>query len=222
MTSTSSSAVWRQRAGVLVLLALSACGLNRKGKGAIIGATAGGGVGAVIGNQTGSTARGAIIGSVVGGAAGAIIGHQMDQQAKELKQNIDGATVRREGEGIAITFASGLMYDFDSDNIRSESGKNLRALATSLSKYPNTDVMVVGHTDAVGGTEYNQSLSQRRADAAVAYLVAQGVSRDRLRALGRGETEAIAGNDTEDGRQMNRRVEVAIVANAAAKKVAAR
>lgn len=218
MLSALSATALRRNAGLIILLALSACALNKKGKGAIIGATAGGAVGAVIGNQTGSTARGAIIGSVVGGAAGAIIGHQMDQQAKELKQNIEGATVRREGEGIAITFASGLLYDFDSDNIRSESAQNLRALAASLSKYPNTDVMVVGHTDAVGSTEYNQSLSQRRATAALAYLVSQGVSRGRLQALGRGETEPISVNDTETGRQLNRRVEVAIVANAATRK----
>ena len=218
MLSALSATALRRNAGLVVLLALSSCALNKKGKGAVIGATAGGAVGAVIGNQTGSTARGAIIGSVVGGAAGAIIGHQMDQQAKELKQNIEGATVRREGEGIAITFASGLLYDFDSDNIRSESAQNLRALAASLSKYPNTDVMVVGHTDAVGSTEYNQSLSQRRATAAFAYLVSQGVSRGRLQALGRGETEPISVNDTETGRQLNRRVEVAIVANAATRK----
>src|SRR6185503_11454299 len=126
-------------AGALVTLSivLAACSsLSRKEKGAIIGAGAGGVVGGVIGNQTGSTARGAIIGAAVGGAVGAIIGHQMDQQAKELQQNIPGATVTRVGEGIAVTFASGLLYDFDSDVVRAESAQNLRNLAASLSKYP--------------------------------------------------------------------------------------
>ena len=205
--------------GVLALLVFSACALNKKESGGIIGATAGGAIGAVIGNQTGSTARGAIIGAAVGGAAGAIIGHQMDQQAKVLKQNIEGATIRREGEGIAVTFASGLLYNFDSDQIRGESAKNLRALAASLDKYPNTDLLIVGHTDAVGTVAYNQSLSQRRAMAAAEYLISQGVSRSRLQAVGRGESEPISGNDTETGRQLNRRVEVAIFANAASRKV---
>jgi len=95
---------------VLLALDLTACAsLSRKEKGAVIGAGAGGVVGGVIGNQTGSTVRGAIIGAVVGGAVGAIIGHQMDQQAKELQQNIPGATVARVGEGITVTFASGLL-----------------------------------------------------------------------------------------------------------------
>ncbi len=202
-----------------LLLGTTACASwGKKESGAVIGAAGGGALGGVIGNQTGSTTRGAIIGAVVGGAAGAIIGHQMDQQAKELKQNIPGAVVARVGEGITVTFASGLLYNFDSDVVRAEAAKNLRALASSLSKYPNTDVMIVGHTDAVGSTEYNQSLSQRRATAAADYLISQDVASARLRATGRGETEAIAPNDTEAGRQANRRVEVAIFANTSARK----
>ena len=203
----------------LLVVSLAACStFSRKEKGAVIGAGAGAVVGGVIGNQTGSTTRGAIIGAVVGGAAGAIIGHQMDQQAKELKQNIPGATVARVGEGIAVTFASGLLYDFDSDVIRSDAAVNLRSLASSLEKYPNTDLLIVGHTDAVGTSEYNQMLSQRRATAAANYLASQGVSSSRLQAVGRGETEPIATNDTEAGRQANRRVEIAIVANASTRK----
>ena len=176
-------------AGSLVTLSLalpSCSSLSKKETGAIIGAGAGGVVGGVIGNQTGSTARGAIIGAAVGGAVGAIIGHQMDQQAKELKQNIPGATVTRVGEGIAVTFASGLLYDFDSDVIRSDAAGNLRALAQSLDKYPNTNLTIVGHTDSVGTEDYNQSLSQRRATSASNYLVSQGVSAARLTAVGRG------------------------------------
>lgn len=202
-----------------VALALSACAaLSKKGQGAIIGAGAGGAIGAVIGNQTGSTARGAIIGAAVGGLAGTIIGNQMDQQAKELKQDIPGATIQRVGEGIAVTFSSALLYDFNSDAVRAEAANNLRNLASSLGKFPNTDILIVGHTDAVGTSDYNQGLSQRRATAAADYLVMQGVSSSRLRTAGRGENEPIASNDTEAGRQANRRVEIAIVANAAARK----
>ena len=200
---------------LLLVAWLSACAsMSKKETGAVIGAAAGAAAGGVIGNQTGSTTRGAIIGAVVGGTAGAIIGHQMDQQAKELQQNIPGATVARVGEGIAVTFESGLLYDFDSDVVRSSAAQNLGNLAASLNKYPNTDLLIVGHTDAVGTAEYNQGLSQRRATAAANYLASQGVAAARLRALGRGETEPLATNDTEAGRQLNRRVEIAIVANA--------
>jgi outer membrane protein OmpA-like peptidoglycan-associated protein len=204
---------------VITLLQSTACASwGNKEKGAAVGAAAGGVVGGVIGKQTGSTARGAIIGAVVGGAAGAVIGHQMDQQAKELEQNIPGATVTRVGEGIAVTFASGLLYDFDSDVVRPTAAQNLKALAASLDKYPNTDILVVGHTDATGSDSYNQGLSERRARAAQNYLVGEGVAPVRLRATGRGETEPIASNDTETGQAQNRRVEVAIYANANARK----
>ena len=186
---------------------------NRE-KGAVIGAAAGAGVGAAIGKS----AKGAIIGAVVGGAAGAVIGHQMDQQAKELEQNIPGATVTRVGEGIAVSFASGLLYDFDSDQIKPTAAQNLRTLAQSLGKYPNTDVLIVGHTDATGSDSYNMGLSERRATSAQRFLVGEGVAPTRLRATGRGETEPIASNDTEAGMAQNRRVEVAIYANEAARK----
>jgi outer membrane protein OmpA-like peptidoglycan-associated protein len=202
---------------VALAVALSACALSRKEQGAIVGAGVGGAVGAVVGNQTGSTARGAIIGAVVGGVAGGVIGHQMDQQAKELKQNIAGATIERVGEGIQVTFASGLLYDIDSDRVRTEAAQNLRNLATSLDKYPNTDLLIVGHTDSTGTGAHNQALSERRARAASDYLVLQGVSGGRLRATGRGEGEPVTTNTTDAGRQLNRRVEVAIFANAAAR-----
>lgn len=206
-------------AGVAGALLVSACAsLNNKEGGAIIGAGAGAVVGGIVGHNTGSTARGALIGAVVGGAAGAVIGHQMDQQAKELQQNIPGARVSRVGEGIAVTFDSGLLFEFDSDRVGSNASINLRRLAESLEKYPNTDLMIVGHTDATGSDTYNQGLSERRARSAAEYLVSQGVARGRLQSVGRGESEPIATNDSEDGRQLNRRVEVAIYANAAARR----
>ena len=195
---------------------INACAsLNKKEEGAMIGATAGAAVGGVIGNQTGSTARGAIIGAVVGGTAGAIIGHQMDQQAKELSQNINGATVERVGEGIQVTFASGLLFAFDSDSIQAAAGTNLRELASSLQKYPDSQLLIVGHTDNVGDDSYNQRLSERRSNSAAAYLAAQGVARTRLAATGKGESEPVTTNDTDAGRQKNRRVEVAIYASEA-------
>jgi outer membrane protein OmpA-like peptidoglycan-associated protein len=141
----------------------------------------------------------------------------MDQQAKEIKQNVPGAVVQRVGEGLAVTFDSGLLFDYDSDVLRPEAKKNLSSLAASLDKYPDTNILVVGHTDSVGTDAYNMSLSERRAAAAVNYLVSQGVARARIRSAGRGETEPVASNSTSEGRQQNRRVEVAIYANDALK-----
>ena len=195
-------------------LGLSACAsMNNKERGAVIGATAGATVGGVIGNNTGSTAKGAIIGAVVGGAAGAVIGHQMDQQAKELAVNIPGAKVERVGEGIQVTFDSGLLFDFDSDAIRPDAARNFVELARSLNKYPNSQLLIVGHTDSRGDDAYNQSLSYRRANSAASYLQNQGVTRPRIQTTGRGESEPVASNDTDAGRQLNRRVEVAIYAS---------
>lgn len=200
-------------AGTVVLAGCA--GMSQKQRGAVIGATTGAAVGGVIGNQTGSTARGAIIGAVVGGAAGAIIGHQMDQQAKELQQNINGATVERVGEGIEVTFASGILFPFNSTEILPAGKTNLQELANSLEKYPNSDVLIVGHTDSVGTDAYNLDLSQRRAQAASVYLQSFGVPASRLQTQGKGESEPVQSNDTDEGRAKNRRVEIAIYASEA-------
>ncbi len=213
MTFVNGSRTLRAALAVVIAAGMAGCSsMSKEQKGAIIGAAAGGTLGGVIGNQTGSTARGAIIGAVVGGAAGAIIGHRMDKQARELEQDIPGAVVRRVGEGIEVTFASGLLFDFNSDRIRGEARHNLDVLSQSLDKYPDTDLLIVGHTDAIGSDEYNQDLSIRRAESAARYLQSQG-ARTRIQTRGLGEREAVATNDTETGRSRNRRVEVAIYAS---------
>ena len=196
------------------LFAASACQtLNtKKEQGAVIGATGGAVVGGVIGHATGSTARGAIIGAAIGGAAGAIIGHQMDQKAKEIQAKVPGAIVTREGEGLVVTFASGLLFDFDSDQLRAESRRNLDSLAKSLASFGDSKLLLVGHTDSVGTASYNLGLSQRRAGAVAEYLTTRGVPASRLATSGRGETDPIASNDTDADRQLNRRVEVVVTA----------
>lgn len=209
-----------QRTAVALLAAtsfgLGACAsMSKKEQGAVVGAAAGAAVGGIVGSQTGSTARGAIIGAVVGGAAGAIIGHQMDQQAKELDASIPGARIERVGEGIQVTFDSGLLFAFDSDVVLPAAQANLTELARSLNKYPESQLLIVGHTDNAGEDSYNQRLSERRANAAAAYLATQGVVRSRVQTSGKGEMEPVSTNESDAGRQQNRRVEVAIYASEA-------
>lgn len=199
-------------AATMLVVGLGCSSTNKAEKGGAIGAAAGAATGALIGHATGSTATGAIIGAVVGGAAGAMIGHDMDKQARELQQNIPGAIVERVGEGIKVTFASGLLFDFNSDQVRGDARHNLDALADNLHKYSRRDLLIVGHTDAVGSESYNQQLSERRADAAARYLRSDGVS-SAIVTRGLGEDEPVASNDSDSGRARNRRVEVAIYAS---------
>ena len=194
---------------VLLTLGLQGCA-SRTAKGAAIGAAGGAAAGALIGKAAGSTAKGAIIGAAAGGAAGAIIGRQMDQQAEELAKSLPNASVERVGEGILVTFESGILFDVDSDALRPAARQNLQNLADSLQKYSRTNVLLVGHTDATGSDSYNQGLSERRASAAASFLSSQGLSRPRVETAGRGEIEPVAANDSERGRQQNRRVEVIV------------
>lgn len=202
---------------VLVLAAgIVACSnWSRMQKGAVIGAASGAAVGGAVGSAKGSTAKGVLIGAAVGGTAGALIGRAMDKQAEELAMDLDGATLERVGEGILVTFDSGLLFGFDSDVVRGSAADNLSKLAGSLQRHPETDVLIVGHTDSVGSDTYNQSLSERRARAAAEYLKSRGVASSRIRTMGRGEYEPVATNETDAGRQQNRRVEVAIYASEA-------
>jgi outer membrane protein OmpA-like peptidoglycan-associated protein len=202
---------------VAVVLATSGCASwgDKQKKGAGIGAAGGGVLGAIIGHKTGSTARGAIIGAAVGGAAGAIIGNRMDAQAEKLAQELEGAQVSRVGEGIAVTFDSGILFPFDSAELTSEARSNLRKLADSLQAEARTNVMILGHTDSDGSDSYNLQLSERRGRSGEDYLASLGVASSRLVSRGRGEAEPIASNGTEEGRRQNRRVEVAIYANGA-------
>jgi outer membrane protein OmpA-like peptidoglycan-associated protein len=195
-------------------LGLGACASwGNKEKGAVIGAGAGAAVGAAIGNQVGSTAKGAIIGAAVGGAAGAVIGHQMDQQAKELDDELEGATVARVGEGIVVTFENGILFDFDSAALRASARDNLRELADNLREYERTDVLIIGHTDSTGPEAYNQQLSERRAASAANYIQGLGIAASRVSTRGMGENDPVASNDTAEGQQLNRRVEVVIYAD---------
>jgi len=191
-------------------------------KGAVIGAGVGGTIGAIIGKKAGNTAVGAIIGGAVGGTAGAVIGRRMDRQAEEIKNTVPNAEVIREGEGIIVKFDSGILFDVNQADLRSAARSNIESLATSLKNNPETNILIVGHTDATGTDAYNYKLSERRAASVKSYAVSQGIASSRLTTEGRGETEPISDNTSDSGKAQNRRVEIVIVANEAMKAEARR
>jgi len=188
------------------------CATNAQ-TGAAVGAAAGAATGAVIGNAAGNTAAGAIIGAVIGGSAGAIIGGYMDRQAEEIERDIEGAKVERIGEGIKITFASGILFDVDQSDLKWEAQQNLTKLAGILKKYEDTNILIEGHTDSDGTEMHNLELSNRRAQSVANFLSNLDVNSTRFTMMGYGESQPIASNETSYGKAQNRRVEVAIMAN---------
>ncbi len=193
---------------------------NRTMKGAAIGAGTGGAVGGLIGYASGHTVAGILIGAAVGGLAGGFIGNYMDKQAAEIERDIQGAKVERVGEGIKITFSSGILFDVDKSDLKDQYKGELAQLAGILNKYEDTNILLAGHTDSTGSDEYNLELSRNRAQTVANYLTTQNVNAARFTTQGYGKSDPIASNDTAEGRAQNRRVEVAIWANEKLKKVA--
>jgi len=199
---------------------LTGCKASNTTKGGGIGAGAGGAIGGLIGHRSNNTVVGAIIGAAVGGTAGALIGRHMDKQAEELKKDLEGAQVQRVGEGILITFNSGLQFNLNSASMLPATKTNLDALAKTLTKYNDTAIVIEGHTDNSGELAYNQTLSEKRALMVEEYLGTQGVDKNRVTTKGYGEIQPLNSNQDEAERQLNRRVEVAIYANNKMKKLA--
>lgn len=219
MRRSRSAALWGALVGVVAAGALAGCTGSAK-KGAAIGGVVGAATGAVIGHQSGRTGTGAAAGAVVGAAAGAVIGDYMARQKKELEQ-VPGAEVVQEGDELRVKFQDAILFDIDSSEIKPSAKENLQGMAAVLVKYPETNLVVAGHTDNTGTDPYNQKLSERRAYAVKDYLVTYGVGPGRLRAEGLGEARPVASNDTAGGRTQNRRVEVQIAANEALRQRAA-
>lgn len=191
---------------------------NKTQRGGAVGAASGVVIGGVLGNNVGdgdNTVLGAIIGGVVGGAAGAYIGNRMDKQAKEIEEEIPGAEVTRVGEGINVTFDenSGVYFATDKANIDGKSEISLLKLINIFQKYPQTNIIVEGHTDSTGSDAYNMKLSKERAQAVTNYLSSNGLDKTRITTNWFGEEQPKYDNSTPEGRSKNRRVELAIVAN---------
>jgi outer membrane protein OmpA-like peptidoglycan-associated protein len=196
---------------------------NKAQRGATAGAVGGAVLGGIIGNNVGkgNTVLGAIIGGVVGGVAGGIIGNKMDKQAEKIKNEIPGAEVQRVGEGIIVTFSEknpdgskmGVYFEFDKSEITSNSKLALNKLVQIFKEYPETNLLVEGHTDDKGGDSYNLALSERRATAVGNYLKNNAISSSRLTINWYGETQPKVDNTSDANRAENRRVEFAITAN---------
>ena len=204
----------------LLVIGCVGCAMSARDKGVLIGGASGAVLGGVIGHQSDNTAVGAILGAVVGGAAGGIIGNYMDKQAEEMQRDLEGATIERVGEGIMITFDSGILFDVDKYDLRDQAKLNIEKLAVILNKYEDTNILLAGHTDSDGSDDYNMTLSERRARSVANYLAANNVASGRMTVTGFGETQPVADNSTAEGKQANRRVEVAVMANEDLKRAA--
>jgi len=204
---------------VVLLVSLTACAepMTKTQKGTAVGtgvgAAVGAGLGQAIGKDTKSTLIGAGIGALLGGVAGNRIGAYMDAQEQMLRQEmaaVEGANVQRNANTLALTFKSDLLFDVNSATLKPAAHDEMFRVAKVLNEYPQTTLVVAGHTDSTGTDAYNQTLSERRAEVVKNTLAGNGVNPNRIRTIGYGETKPVASNDSESGRQLNRRVEITI------------
>ncbi|MBQ0768706.1 MAG: OmpA family protein [Bizionia sp.] len=207
---------------VSLIFSVSSCtavkNANNKQKGGAIGAAGGAVLGAILGNNIGKGGNGelgAVIGGVVGGGAGILIGSKMDKQAQKIENEIPGAQVERVDDGIVITFDenSGVYFATEKYNVNAASQASLDKLAAVFMEYPDTNILVVGHTDSAGAEAYNMTLSKNRAYAVTNYLTGKGLSSSRFTTNWFGENQPTNDNSTAEGRAKNRRVNVAILPN---------
>lgn len=198
--------------------------MSKQDKGVAVGAAGGAVIGGIIGNNVGkkgNTALGAIIGAVVGGAAGGIIGNKMDKQAEKIKTEIPGAKVERVEEGINITFdeanpdgsKAGVYFATNKSGINANATLALDKLVKIFNEYPETDILIEGHTDDTGRDAYNMTLSGKRAESVANYLSNAGVASSRITTKYYGESQPKYENTSAENRTLNRRVEFAVTAN---------
>ena len=183
-------------------------------RGALTGAAIGAAAGILTGDTSEERTRRAIVGAAFGAGVGGVAGAQLDRQEEELRAQMgSNAQIVNTGNELIVTLPQDILFQTDSAQLTGSLTNDLRVLASSLNSYPNTTVNVIGHTDDVGAEAYNQSLSQRRAQAVTSVLINSGVAPGRIRTIGRGESQPIASNATATGRQQNRRVEIIITPN---------
>ncbi|MEE9492672.1 MAG: OmpA family protein [Gammaproteobacteria bacterium] len=202
---------------LILTAAIAGCAADDPNQRAKTGALIGAVTGAVIGRQASGDKEGAWAGAIAGALAGGAVGNYMDRQQREMEAALaeesrrhDLEIERLKDDSLRINVSNRISFDFDSTRLKPDFEYTLNKVAKVLSEYDQTVVHIIGHTDSTGSEQYNQSLSERRASAVTNYLVPQGVSRDRLRTLGHGESEPIASNASKDGQRKNRRVEILV------------
>ncbi|MGQ0564724.1 MAG: OmpA family protein [Gemmobacter sp.] len=204
--------------GGVALMTLAACDPYPAGDPSNTRARTGAATGAVIGGLLGATRESgsdrfgnAIVGAAIGAAVGGGVGTILDQQANELRGQVgNNVQIINEGNQLRVVMPQDILFAVDSATLQQTLVSDLRAVAQSLQKYPNSTVQVIGHTDNTGAAAYNQDLSQRRAGSVAAVLRDYGVPGGRIVSIGRGEDQPVASNLTPEGRQQNRRVEIII------------
>jgi outer membrane protein OmpA-like peptidoglycan-associated protein len=211
--------------GLIAVFVISGCATmdqqSKTTKGAVYGTAGGAAAGAVLGQVIGKSTKGTLIGAAagaaIGGLAGAGVGNMMDKQEQEMRQALstsEEVAVRREGDMLALTLKGDVTFDVDSDVVLPGLFTELDRIAQILVRYPDTTIVVEGHTDSTGSDTYNQQLSERRAISVQRLLAQRGVAEFRITTIGYGESRPVATNNTPEGRQMNRRVEIRVNPNA--------
>jgi len=213
--------------GLIAVFVISGCATmdqqSKTTKGAVYGTAGGAAAGAILGQVIGGNTKGTLIGAAagaaIGGLAGAGVGHMMDKQEEEMRQALatsEEVAVRREGDMIALTLKGDVSFDVNSDVVLPGLYNEMDRIAQILVRYPDTTIVVEGHTDSTGSDTYNMQLSDRRANSVKRLLVQRGVADYRITTIGYGESRPVATNNTPEGRQMNRRVEIRVNPNAQA------
>lgn len=179
--------------------------------GAAFGAIAGALIGAASSSKNDRT-KGVLIGAGIGALAGGSVGYYMDQQEEKLRKQLKGTgvSVTRKGDNIVLNMPSNITFDFDSYQLKTEFKPVLNSVVLVLNEYVSTLITIEGHTDSKGSNEYNQKLSENRALSVSNYLISKDVKKQRLAAVGKGELEPVADNNTKNGRALNRRVELTL------------
>lgn len=192
-----------------VAIVLSSCASDQKNtaKGAGIGAAAGAVTGAIIGHQSGNREKGAVVGAVLGAGIGGYAGRRMDQQAKELEKV---AETKRTEAGLITKLKSDILFNTGSSSLKTSAQSSIKQMAQIMKKYPENVLTIKGYTDSTGSDAVNEPLSEKRAEAVKTYLVANGMPGSTISTIGRGEADPIGDNNSDGGRQMNRRVEVEV------------
>jgi len=180
---------------------------------AAIGASVGAAVGLISGDNSMDRKKRALIGAGLGALAGAGVGNYMDRQETALRKELEktGVSVTRAGDNITLNMPGNITFKTDSADLNASFFDVLNSVGKVVNEFGQTVIEVAGHTDSTGSDEYNQALSQRRADAVSAYLETRSVRADRVITIGAGESHPVASNDTPEGRQLNRRVELTLV-----------